>query len=742
LLSFIEIDPMPVSRCSATWSALLSLAALLAVRPVLSTPVEDRSRLLEGVHTVAAPGLPGSLALYGPTAFPVVVGKAEGNTRVPVVAGARLGRGRVVALAHDGYFNRDALESADTGRLLLDAIRWAAGEEKPRIALVGLPALREYLSAAGLDAKSINPREELSGYRVVVVTHQRLDAAAAERVRAFVEAGGGVVAASTGWGWAQITGRPITEHPLSAITRGAGIVWTDGTAERTVPGGFEVTAAAPPLVHAGEALSALLEKRALDPAAASQCSASVLLAARSTIPGDPLLAPRLQELRKAAGAAALPGERTPVSSRDPLRRVALALDVDEAERAAPEAVRAHPAAADFPGAVPADAPRVTRRLAVDLTVPGWCSTGLYAAPGERVTLALSGPPPKGLALRIGAHTDQLWHLNSWKRAPAMTRSFPVRGERTVAACAFGGPVYVVVPDQASGKLEVTLSGGVEAPYFRLGETSAAEWKSIRTRPAPWAELQGEKVIFTVPSSHVRALEDPEALLQLWDRAVRAEEELACRPARKRPERIVADRQISAGYMHSGYPIMTPIDDSTRLAVDETRLRSGGSWGHLHELGHNLQSGDWTFDGTGEVTNNVLAMYVYSQVLKLPFDSGHPAIRDRAARLERVKKHLAAGAPYGAWKSDPFLALSMYIQVIDGLGWDPLRKVFAEYRALPAAERPRGDDQKRDQWLVRLSRAAGKNLGPFFQTWGVPTSEAARASVKDLPAWMPAELASK
>jgi hypothetical protein len=292
-------------------------------------------------------------------------------------------------------------------------------------------------------------------------------------------------------------------------------------------------------------------------------------------------------------------------------------------------------------------------------------------------------------------------------------------------------------------LTVSLAGGVEAPYFRLGETTLADWKaSIRSRPGPWAELQGEKLILTLPSSHVRALDDPEAVLKLWDRAVRAQEELVGRTDRKRPERIVTDRQISAGYMHSGYPIMAPIDDTARLAVDEPRLRADGSWGYLHELGHNLQSGEWTFDGTGEVTNNVLAMYVYPQVLKLRFDGGHPAIRDRAARLERVRKHLAAGAPYAAWKSDPFLALSMYIQLIDGFGWEPLRKVFAEYRTLPAAERPRSDDQKRDQWLVRLSRATGRNLGPFYQAWGVPTSEAARSSVKDLPAWMPAELTTK
>lgn len=722
---------------------LLALSLGLFVRPAHPAPAAERAQLLAGVRSIAAPGLPGSLAVYGPDAYPLVVGKVDGNVRATVIAAARLGPGRAVALAHDGYFSAEALGTADTGRLIRNAVAWAAGAEKGRVAVVGLPALRDFLVAGGMDAQLVSPREALAGYRAVVLTHQGIDAATAERVRAFVDAGGGVVAASTGWGWAQITGRPITEHPLSAITRGAGVVWTEGTAERTAAVGFDLSLPFSPLVHAGDALAALLDKRVLDPAEAAQCSTSVLLAARSTVAGDPLLAPRLRELRKAAGAAGLPSEKHPVSNRTPQQRVALALDVDEAQRLAPDAVRAHPAAADFPGAVPADAPRVTRRLSVDLAVPGWRSTGLYAAPGERVTLALAGTPPKGLALRIGAHTDELWHLAAWQRVPEITRAFPARGEQTVGACAFGGPVYLVVPENASGKLDVTLLGAVEAPYFRLGETSLAQWRaSIRSRPGPWAELQGERIILTLPASHVRMLDDPEAVLKLWDRAVHAQEGLTDRTDRKRPERIVADRQISAGYMHSGYPIMVPIDDTARLAVDEPRLRRDGSWGYLHELGHNLQSGEWTFDGTGEVTNNVLAMYVYAEVLDLPFDGGHPAIRNRAARLERVRKHLAAGAPFAAWKSDPFLALSMYIQLIDAFGWEPFRKVFAEYRALPAAERPRTEDQKRDQWLVRFSRAVGRNLGPFYQAWGVPTSEAARNSVRELPAWMPEELAAK
>ena len=90
----------------------------------------------------------------------------------------------------------------------------------------------------------------------------------------------------------------------------------------------------------------------------------------------------------------------------------------------------------------------------------------------------------------------------------------------------------------------------------------------------------------------------------------------------------------------------------------------------------------------------------------------------------------------AWKKDPFLALFMYCQLREAFGWEPFKKVFAEYRALPPKERPQEDVDKRDQWLIRFSRAVGKDLGPFFEEWGVRTSQTARDSLKDLPTWLP------
>jgi hypothetical protein len=114
---------------------------------------------------------------------------------------------------------------------------------------------------------------------------------------------------------------------------------------------------------------------------------------------------------------------------------------------------------------------------------------------------------------------------------------------------------------------------------------------------------------------------------------------------------------------------------------------------------------------------------------------HPGVI-KANREKGMMKYLADGAPFETWKSDPFLALGMYIQLKDAFGWESFPNVFIAYRNLPDSERPKSDDEKRDQWLTRLSRTTAKNLGPFIQAWGVPTSEKARASIAGLPGWMP------
>lgn len=736
---------VPVKPSLSLPTIVLLLTSTLLAAPGLDLNA-DRAALLHGVSEISAPGVPGGVSVFGLQAFAVVGGKEGRKSLLPVVAAAHWEKGRVVAFGHNGYLG-DHAESG-TGALLVNAVRWAAGAKaKPRVATFNNAGLAAYLKTGGLDATEIEGKDwsrKLSGVDVVCVDAHKLAADDVEPLTRFIREGGGFITAATGWGW--LTNRErsqlASEFAGNRVIIGAGLVFTAGTPDKTAGRGYS-TGGDLALLNASAALDAVAAHTAgklpLTPEQLTQSATTLADALRALPPDDKLLLPRLSAITAASGAADFPRPDKPLAATNALARLVVTHQLEQLRNARPEQLRAHPGAEFFPGAVPKDAPRIaSRSVAIDTAVHGWHSTGLYAAPGELIRVNF--PPEladKGFGVRIGCHTDALWHLDKWQRAPEISRREPVKLPLTAAANAFGGLIYIEVPDKATdAKISVTISGAIEAPHFILGQTSLTDWKNkLRNSPAPWAELETKKIILSVPSEKIRALDDPEALMKFWDEVLDAQADLAAIPRdRKRPERIVPDTQISAGYMHSGYPIMTPLDKSVEQTLSLAEMKSG-SWGHFHELGHNHQVGDWTFDGTGEVTCNLFSLYCMETLCGKPPGQGHDAMEPARAE-KRLRSYLAMGDKFGRWKSDPFLALTMYHQLRVGFGWETYKKLFAEYRDLPKAERPKNDDEKRDQWMMRFSRTVGKNLGPFFEAWGVPTSAAARESIKELPAWMP------
>ncbi|MCA8940247.1 MAG: M60 family metallopeptidase, partial [Planctomycetes bacterium] len=108
------------------------------------------------------------------------------------------------------------------------------------------------------------------------------------------------------------------------------------------------------------------------------------------------------------------------------------------------------------------------------------------------------------------------------------------------------------------------------------------------------------------------------------------------------------------------------------------------------------------------------------------------------RLERMFKDKVT---WKDWGKKPFEGLIMYELIIRDFGWDVIKKTFAEYRDLKDSERPKSDLDKRSQWLTRLSKHVGRDLGPYFDAFGVETSQAAKDSIAALPKWMPKEVES-
>ncbi len=214
---------------------------------------DDLDALLDGVIEIDAPGVPGPLCVYGSEAFPVIVGRVSGYgtkafpassiLRAPVVAAGRRQAGRIVALGHDGYFARATLESLDTGRLIKNALHWAAGggPSGPRIGVVGVAELHSWLKEGGYDVveASLTPNS-LETVDVVAVVMWNQGMPEIEALSAFVDGGGGLVTAVTGWGWAQL--HPdldlINDYTGNRLLTPVGIQWANAWLARTSPGGL------------------------------------------------------------------------------------------------------------------------------------------------------------------------------------------------------------------------------------------------------------------------------------------------------------------------------------------------------------------------------------------------------------------------------------------------------------------------------------------------------------------------
>ncbi|CEM04376.1 unnamed protein product [Vitrella brassicaformis CCMP3155] len=498
------------------------------------------------------------------------------------------------------------------------------------------------------------------------------------------------------------------------------------------------------------------------------------------------------------GGGPLDGIEWPLGNRS-LRDVVNGVKVicfDRTWRSMPlEGVPRAPGIEGLLGSVAVDCPRLHAfPIQIDPSRLGWQSTGVYVPPGEVIKLTCGARRRGGalrgfvdalvgnteikcrLTVRIGCHTDKVTQtpLKRWPNVTHAVAWDPAHDHSLTTATPFGGLLYIECSHSThntstpsdGAPTTVTLSGGVLCPWYSLeheereetkGETAGpcvgypygrrSSWRERVCYGGPWGELEGRRVVISLPRSTLEKVEDPREVVEFWDSVVEAQLVLSCRwPYPSRKERIVPDVQITCGYMHSGYPIMCHMDvarppgvkmaDGAPPIVDIPAIRQKGTWGLFHELGHNRQEREWTFRGTEEVTVNLFSLFTMDQVLGIPaWDA--PWLR---GHLSSALKYLTDTSQTfsGHWCRDPGLALVSYAYLQKHFGWEVYMCVFEEYRHLPASERPASDGDKRVQWVVRLSRAAKHDLRQYFRQWRIPFDEevACAWSVDGLPVWSP------
>ena len=418
----------------------------------------------------------------------------------------------------------------------------------------------------------------------------------------------------------------------------------------------------------------------------------------------------------------------------------------------PGTFEAHAAARDFPGVVESKE-RVARTVAYDsnlvhrwdttnggapnlYTSPDvWQETGLYAAPGEVVVVKVASiPEHRTVKIIVGCHRDSLLKLEKWNRFPVIARTFELKVGENKIANAFGGQLFIQSshkdwrkPMKASPSTPLQFSNAVAMPTYVLGKDTPESWAKAKQLPAPWVTLSGKHVILHVQASAVKQLTDPKALLEWWDKAMGLEDDLIAL-RRLAPERVVPDRQISAGFMHSGYPFMCWIDPSQKDSVDLPKLMKEGNWGFFHELGHNHQCSAWTFTGQTEVTCNLFSLYVMEKLVGKPTGRGHPAME----KLDELLARRFAAEP----NMGPFEQLATFVVLIRAHGWGPLRETLRSY-ATEAAPKGSTKEQLQDLFALRYGKAAKADVSEYFEKMGYRVEATTKSALKGLPAFKPA-----
>ncbi len=730
-------------------------AVALGLAGVLPTPWqedpfrEDFEAITRGVGerpipVVLTEGSCGILELgWNEHAFPILASDAG-----VFVAASKLGRGRVVAFGGQDFFGADEESTfvgiAGNDALVRNAARWASvleDDREPRVLADNPAAASLFEGWSEVRVASILERRDphelrdwsaaaLAEVDVAVVlvnewdsTHVRDDDIAS--LRAFVERGGGLLIGGSSYHW---EGDDPARFPANRIVDGAGIRWNgdeepDLASARVSFGPFASSASLWDAYLEGESLEAW------DMARLTSVFASV----------DGL--GRDHEIERALKRLLAETPELPVASSDPRARLAADVAFLLEPRAWPAA---HPWAATFPGLPAPDAERIDRVVEVDASWTGARPLGLYAPPGEVVTLSfVTDPSDRGLWVAVGDSHDDLRtidDLDEWERAPRVQRGLEVREGFVRVSNPFGGPIYLGIPEP-SRDVKVRVQGAIAMAVYTLGETNAGDWKLDLGAGAPQAILQARgHVRFVVPTSEAAKVEDPDAILEFWSGFHASHAELAQEPAPRRFEsHWIFDPQVGSGYANA-----TPVAatghvehwvDRLNLPTDMLAMAlttdSGEDdyWTIGHELGHQFQTNDWIGGDLTEVGVNLFPLYTKNFYVH---DGGEHETKsfeeDYYTHADLVDFRWD---DVGDWEK-----LQLYRQLVLEFGWDAMKRTFASYYSPDFPREEYGGHT--DGFAIRFSAIVGRDLTRFLEHWEYPLSAEAAAKIRsfELEPWMP------
>ncbi|KAK6176555.1 hypothetical protein SNE40_014817 [Patella caerulea] len=678
-----------------------------------------RADLLKDVRTLPNIGaVPGTLVVFGELARPILLNPQQKSVWV---AAGELGEGRIVVISHAHYIRKlksnNSNKHEDIAKYHENIKLW----------------LTKFATVDNSEIKLLTSLtvETLSSARIIIVAGNNNPDIPDEMIYQFVESGGALLHSICPWGWLQVHPElTLQDVPLYSILEEVGILYTDGYFRCPENGMLIASCVASESYHMKHALENMhLDKccRTL-----SQINEVPLKSLHDIVATSGQL---LRDMIAENGKDNIPSERTPISSTMGKSTIY----VHEALAKTGNGPSQMPGVDNFPGDFVFDPPRISTEIIIESMIDACHPTGFYVRAGDEISIEVLNDQSidTGWEIQVGSHTDRLHTSLSMKRWPIIAKRFKITVRQIKTRTPFGGLLYVRSP-RYKGRLVLHVRNVVQAPYFDLTRPETINnWHENRQAPGLWADICGQHIVFTLPSSSIRNIEDPRPALETLDLVVRAHHHLrGSDPNTIHREWIVTDIQPAGGHMHSGYPIVTHLDlaqpDNAAFLLNSEQLLEKGNWSLFHELGHNMQRPVWTFAGTTEVTCNIFTLHAMDVISKRQIWL-HPWLKSKVETAQNYIKH---SCEYAKWQSDPGIGLFVYAQIIHQFGWSVFKKTFRHYENNDRSAQLKTDGDKVDCWFQSMTKFAEYNLAPLADLWNIPLSSGCREQMKAFQPFLP------
>lgn len=373
-------------------------------------------------------------------------------------------------------------------------------------------------------------------------------------------------------------------------------------------------------------------------------------------------------------------------------------------------------------------------------------TGCYLAPGSiaevTVPASLVG---KGIKIRVGAHFWNLEDKSRYKRLDRVSITYDINEAVTKVANPLGGGIYLEIPlGVDEGIVDITLQNVVRSPFYSkktFHETSMSDWLEVeRKHAAPWTDFETDKFMMQVPTSWIYEFDDPNTLLEDWDKSMDAVSDLLGRPriTDRHKNYLQFDVIIRGSAYHPGYPMSnTPYNPNAATdGVPTHNIMKGPQYNqdiHFHELGHEVAISK--FVGETEAIVNFLYVpvlntyfgYSLAEAFQKSFGPSYNyySTKDNTTRTRLVADTFDEGEARntcGCTKNEvryQHRGYAHYVDIVELYGWEALEQFWqSEGDAADMGNPFPVNNQEQDDRIFRMSEAAGVDLRPLFHFWGI------------------------